>query len=116
MKDQNTIQSEPLPTGLTVKIHSLKSSGSTLATASVDLNGVFAIRGVKVMKGSKGPFVSMPGYKTQNGYKDICFPCTKEFRAQFNDAVLNAYRRELVQVQGLQQEKSTSPVMGGMSM
>lgn len=70
------------PTHYAVKIHSLRPEGSCRATASVNINGCFAIRGIKVMDSSKGLFVSMPSYRAGNGeYKDICFPCTKEARA-----------------------------------
>ena len=87
------------PTEIAVKIHPIRTSGPVLANASVDLNGCFAIRGVKVMSGSNGPFVSMPRYKLGDEYKDVCFPCTKEARQQFNDAVLNAYEQSLRQAQ-----------------
>ena len=53
----------PLPVEFDVRIQSLQFSGSTRATATVDINGAFAVRGVKVMEGSKGLFVSLPGYK-----------------------------------------------------
>ena len=96
---------EQLPTQVTVKITSLLTSGPTLATASVDLNGVFAIRGIKVVQGTNGPFVSMPSYKGTNGYRDICFPCTKEFREHFHTAVLDAYQQELTQAASRGQEK-----------
>ncbi len=83
-----------------VKIHSLYPEGSCRALASVNLNGSFAIRGLKVMEGTNGLFVSMPSYRTGNGeYKDICFPCTKEARSQLNEAVLNAYQQSLAQNQ-----------------
>ena len=83
-----------------VKIHSLYPEGSCRASASVNLNGSFAIRGLKVMEGTNGLFVSMPSYRTGNGeYKDICFPCTKEARSQLNEAVLNAYQQSLAQNQ-----------------
>ncbi len=91
-------QVEQLPTQVTAKISSLRTSGSTLATASVDLNGVFAVRGVKVVQGANGPFVSMPSYKTADGFKDVCFPTTKEFREQLHAAVLDAYQQELAQI------------------
>lgn len=91
-------QVEQLPTQVRVKINSLRTSGSTLATASVDLNGVFAVRGIKVVQGTNGPFVSMPSYKTAEGFRDICFPCTAEFREQLNAAVLGAYQQELSQL------------------
>lgn len=80
------------PTHYSVKIHSLRPEGSCRATASVNINGCFAVRGIKVMDSSKGLFVSMPSYRAGNGeYKDICFPCTKEARAEFDSAVLDAY-------------------------
>lgn len=89
---------EQLPTQVRVKIQSLRTSGSTLATASVDLNGVFAVRGLKVVQGADGPFVSMPSYKTADGFRDICFPVTKEFREQLHAAVIGAYQQELAQL------------------
>ena len=91
-------QRETLPMQVDVKIHSLHASGPVLADASVNLNGCFAIRGVKVVDGTNGPFVSMPSYKGRDGYKDICFPCTKEFHQQFHQAVLDAYQQSLTQI------------------
>ena len=99
-----TSQRETLPMQVDVKIHSLHASGPVLADASVNLNGCFAIRGVKVVEGSNGPFVSMPSYKGRDGYKDICFPCTKEFHQQFHQAVLDAYQQTLAQIPQRQQE------------
>ena len=82
------------PVSFDVRVYPVKDSKYTLANANVDINGVFAIRG------EKGPFVAMPQYKDSHGdYRDICFPCTKEARQQFNDAVLNAYEQSLRQAQ-----------------
>lgn len=114
-----------VPMRVDVKIHTLHTSGSVLANASVDLNGCFAIRGVKVVEGAKGPFVSMPSYQTSKGYSDVCFPCTKEFRQQFNESVLDAYRQEMAAVfqrgqsqedAGPAQEGQDGPTLPGMSM
>jgi stage V sporulation protein G len=106
-----------------VKIHSIFPEGSLRANASVNIYGDFAVRGVKVMEGTKGLFVSMPSYKAGNGeYKDICFPCTKEAKAEFDHAVISAYQQTLTQSQsaatqqeasGPQQEQG-HPAMGGM--
>lgn len=57
-----------------------------------------------MVEGSNGPFVSMPSYKGRDGYKDICFPCTKEFHQQFHQAVLDAYQQTLAQIPQRQQE------------
>ena len=38
----------------------------------------------------------MPSYKAGNGeYKDICFPCTKESKAEFDKAAIGAYQQTL---------------------
>ena len=83
-----------------VKIQSIRPEGTLRATATVNINDAFAIRGVKLMEGSKGLFVSMPSYKAGNGeYKDICFPCTSESRKEFDKAVIGAYEQTLAQGQ-----------------
>ena len=83
-----------------VKIQSIRPEGTLRATATVNINDAFAIRGVKLMEGSKGLFVSMPSYKAGNGeYKDICFPCTAESRKEFDHAVFGAYEQALTQSQ-----------------
>lgn len=55
--------------------------GGIRAYASATIAGCFAVRGIKIVEGGKdGLFMSMPSRKTQDGYKDICFPVTEEFR------------------------------------
>lgn len=103
-----------------VKIGSIRPEGNVKAYASVNLNGCFAIRNVKVLESSKGLFVSMPSYRAGNGeYRDICFPVTKEFREQLNSAVLDAYHQALIQGQkeALKQQPSEAPTQeAGMQM
>ena len=104
--EQRQAQTPQLPTSISVKIHAVRAEGPTLANASVDLNGVFAIRGVKIIQGKNGPFVSMPSYKAGNEYRDVCFPCTKEFREEFQSAVLGAYQQQLGQLARRGQEQT----------
>lgn len=88
----------------------------------VNVYGDFAVRGIKIMEGSKGLFISMPSYRAGNGeYKDICFPCTKEAKAEFDKAVLGAYQQALTQGQTAAQKQESpaqqeqgQPVMGGI--
>jgi len=82
-------------TEVDVRILSLRSEGSIRAIASANLNGVFAIRNIKVMEGKNGLFVSMPSFKLGEDYKDIAFPVTKDFREKFNGVVLDAYEQRL---------------------
>ncbi len=94
-----------------VQIHSLHTDGSRLADASVCLDDCFAIKGVRIVNGSSGPFVSMPSYKSGNQYRDICFPCTKEFKQEFDRAVLDAYQQQLAQLPQQRQEEQSGPTM-----
>lgn len=99
-KAADNVQSEQLPLSYEVRIYGPKASGVTRATASVEINGAFAVRGIKIMESSKGLFVSMPNYNAGNGeFKDICFPCTKESYEQFSRAVIDAYEQALSQAQ-----------------
>lgn len=106
-----------------VNIYPSRGDGAQKASATVNINGAFAIRGIKIMEGTKGLFVSMPSYKAGNGeYKDICFPCTKESRADFDKMVLAAYEQKMVQRQTAaaqespapQEQEQSQPVMAGM--
>lgn len=63
---------------------------NTLAMASLTIGGCFAVRGVKVVQGRNGPFVSMPQAKDGKGeYQDVCFPISKEVREQVSKLVLD---------------------------
>lgn len=77
-----------------VKFSSFSNEGSVRGYCTVTLGGEFAIKGVKVIEGSKGLFVAMPSYKSGDEYKDICNPVTKEARENLNSAVLKAYEQQ----------------------
>lgn len=81
---------------VSVKVYPVKEPGTLLAFARVSLGGCFAINGVRVMNGEKGPFVAMPSRKEKDGqYREICCPTTKEMRQALNAAVLGEYRQAL---------------------
>jgi len=68
--------------------------GSTKAFASVAVDDLIAIRGIRVVEGEKGLFVTMPqslDMKT-NKYHDIAFPINGELRKGINKAVLEEYK------------------------
>ena len=65
---------------------------NTVAFASVTINDMVAINGIRVVNGEKGLFAAMPQTKDTNGeYRDIAFPVTKELRQQLNKAILDEY-------------------------
>lgn len=92
-------ENKTLPVEFEVRIHSIKPSEAVKATASVNINGMFAIRGVKIVEGSNGLFVAMPSYKAGGEYKDICFPITAECREQLHTALMKAYEDAIMQGQ-----------------
>ena len=92
--------------------------GGIRAYASATIAGCFAVRGIKIVEGGKdGLFMSMPSRKTQDGYKDICFPVTEEFRNELKQAVLGAYGEALSMAQAstLQTAPPQNPEIGRAS-
>lgn len=69
------------------------------ATANITLDDCFAVKGIKVMEGNGKLFISMPSRKIGDGYKEDCFPVTKEFRDQLNTAVMDSYKEKLENTQ-----------------
>ena len=101
----NTGQREkvPLPVqGLEVRVYpqaQRNEKDHLLAFASVTLGGVFAVNGLRRMNSEKGPFVAMPSKADgKGGYRDICFPVTKEMHDALNKAVLSGYHQALEQM------------------
>lgn len=88
---------------LDIKISSMYppgQQGGIRAYASATIDGCFAVRGIKVVEGGRdGLFVSMPSRKTVDGYKEVCFPVTAEFRDQLHNAVMDAYQQALTMAQ-----------------
>lgn len=95
-------------------------NSSVLATASLTLDGAFAVHGLKVMNSQKGRFVSMPSvsYQTKEGetkYSDTFHPTTKQARDYIQAAVLQAYDTAVQQQMTVQQfipEPDSEPDMG----
>lgn len=74
--------------------------GCIKANASIVLNGVFKVTGIRIGISQKGNiFVSMPDYKTDrlddNGkdiYQDIAYPVTRQFRQELYDEIVKEYQ------------------------
>ena len=81
-----------------VSVYTLNDSNSkTVALATVTIADCLVLTGLRIVKGKKGMFVSMPQRKLSkpdkngNEYADIFFPVTHDFREELNDAILDAY-------------------------
>lgn len=79
--------------------------GGLKANASILLNGVFKVTGIRIGISQKGNvFVSMPDYKTgrldDNGkdiYQDIAYPVTRQFRQELYDEVVKEFHAAMGQ-------------------
>ena len=75
---------------------SLRDEPKLKAFVNVTFDNAFVIRGLKVINGTKGYFVSMPSRKRNNGtHQDIAHPINNEMRRLIEDKVLAAYENEL---------------------
>jgi len=81
-----------------VKFSSFEEDGCVKGNCTVTYNNMIAIKGVKVIEGSKGLFVAMPSFRLGDEYKDLVHPITKEGRQAMNEAVLAAYETQSQQM------------------
>lgn len=82
------------------RIDRLVQKGNLKAIASITLDGMFVVKGLKVMDGRKGLFVSMPqetfsGKGGEKQYSNIFFALTNSAQTQLQEAVLDAYQLRL---------------------
>ena len=85
-----------------VSVYTFNDSNSkTVAIATVTISDCLVLTGLRIVKGKKGMFVSMPQRKLSkpdkngNEYADIFFPVTHDFREELNNAVLDEYDRAI---------------------
>lgn len=75
---------------------SIRNEEKLKAFASITFDDCFVVRGLKVINGSEGYFVSMPSRKHKDGtYHDIAHPINNEMRKTIEDKVLDAFEQEL---------------------
>jgi stage V sporulation protein G len=74
----------------------LKNEAKLKAFASITLEDCFVIRGLKIISGAQGYFVSMPSRRRKNGsFQDIAHPINNDMRKLIEDRVLDAFECEL---------------------
>ena len=78
-----------------IKAKVYKSNVSWLkAVASITIDDSFVVKGIKIINGKNGPFISMPNQKDGHGdYKDIAFPINSETREKIINAIMEEYNK-----------------------
>ena len=65
------------------------------AFANVTFDNALVVRGLKIISGNRGLFISMPSKKRKDGtYQDIAHPINTQMRRKVEKAVLEAYERQ----------------------
>lgn len=85
-----------------ISVYTLNDTNSkTVALATVTIDDCLVLTGLRIVKGKKGMFVSMPQRKLSkpdkngNEYSDIFFPVTHDFREELNNAILDEYDKKV---------------------
>ena len=79
------------------------------AYVTITLDGCFVVRDLKVVRGNGGLFVAMPAKRRKDGtFKDVAHPLNTETRAWMEQRILEAYRKEVGEVEG-----DVRPLAGG---
>ncbi len=64
--------------------------------ANITFDNSFVVRGMKIIEGNNGLFVSMPSRKRPNGtYQDIAHPIHQDMREDIESQVLKEYQEEV---------------------
>jgi len=79
----------------------LRDEEKLKAFVNVTFDDIFVVRGMKVIKGGSGYFISMPSRKMPDGtFRDIAHPITNEFRQFIEERILEKYHQMEEDAQG----------------
>jgi stage V sporulation protein G len=75
---------------------SLINESKLRAFVSITIDNCFVVRGIKVIQGPNGLFISMPSRRTSKGtYQDLAHPIREEMRLKMDKLILDAFHAEL---------------------
>ena len=73
----------------------LRDDEKLRAFASITLDNMVVIRGLKIIGGANGTFIAMPSRQRKDGsYQDIAHPINRETREWLESQVITAYKEE----------------------
>ena len=78
-----------------IRIHRLQKGGKVVAFADLSVNDALVIKGLRIVKGSRGVFVTMPQEKGKNNrWYDTVHCLSKDVSSAVAQCVLSAYESE----------------------
>ena len=79
-----------------IKIRKFFEEGPMKAVVSVTFDDALAVHDIKVIHARERFFIVMPSRKNPDGtYRDIVHPINSQFRAEMENAVIDAYHVQL---------------------
>ena len=79
--------------------------------ASIVLDNMFIVRGLKIISGLKGYFIAMPNRKRKDGmFIDVAHPIRSEFRVEVERVVLDKYWEEVRRIQAEEMVETESDI------
>ena len=76
-----------------VRLYRFSGEGATKAMCDISLADEFLVKGLRIVEGKKGLFVSMPRQAGKDGkWYDSAGPLTDGMRETLSEAVLSAYK------------------------
>lgn len=95
-----TILTEAVMKITDIKVRKLFDDGPMKAVVSVTFDDQLAVHDIKVINAKDKFFIVMPSRKNpDNTYRDIVHPINSSFRLDLEEAVIDAYNRELALAQ-----------------
>ena len=89
-----------------IKIRKFFDEGPMKAVVSVTFDDALAVHDIKVIYARDKYFIVMPSKKNADGsYRDIAHPINAQFRAELENAVIDAYNVQLVAAQEAEKEE-----------
>lgn len=74
------------------RIHKLDGSGSTKAFVDITISDALVIKGLRIVEGAQGLFVSMPREEGKDGkWYSIVVPLKREVKDEIEKLILEAY-------------------------
>jgi stage V sporulation protein G len=74
----------------------LRNEEKLKAFASITFDNEFVVRGLKVINGAQGYFISMPSRRKRDGtFQDLAHPISNDLRKKIETKILDAFEKEL---------------------
>lgn len=82
----------------------LIDKGDLLALADVTVGKAIRLRGIRVVQGTAGPFISFPAKKMPDGkrFEDVFYAIDKDARKSLKELILSAREKAMAEKAGIE--------------